>query len=871
MVRKLIKPPQRLTSSPEFEEVSPDDILAVAMQPPVLIVVATEVERKAALRLMEPYKERLVKGPVDQKTYFVGTFGVHRTVLTTCRMGSSGRDGATSSILQALYNLQPDCVIMVGIAFGKSPETQQLGQVLVSSQVISYEQQRRGRELVHRGAIPEAHAALLDRFTTIDKWEFTLPNTEKCNFSIGPILSGDKLVDDPDFKKQLFSAFPQAIGGDMEGAGLCAAAANRGVPWILVKGICDWADGEKNDDYQELAASTAASLVHAVLSSPHALEGVSKRPSSEEDMLKSITSRFIPEIPRKFQDEETRILSVKLERAYQRRELIESEGQPSAAVIEEIKDIKRRLREGGQLRAGDILNGRYRLLDTLGSGGFAVVWRSQDLTNGERVAVKILRNKHSSNTVAQDRFFRGARHMRSIDHPAVVKIIREREEDERYFYYVMELVEGQNLEEAVFTDEVRKKDALPLILKVGSSLEEFHRKGLVHRDIKPRNILITRKGEPKLTDFDLILDDDSTGGTTGAIGTIRYAAPEALDNPDSMTTTADVWGLATTAVFIYHREQLPISVISDPVSVVNSLDCPNEIKMVLRRALRQNPAERYLNSSMFCNALKEARADWIQYIILRVLRILAIVALIVVPVVVFSFSNSCDSGMHTPNDSDASTQETEPTKTNEPRSEDGGFSVPDSRTQETASDARLTPITGPSNVTNEGLLPVESYPDFDKIDVLILPRGTSNLGQPTVAEIHAPRILTYTERQLHFLLVNNEGRPLEGEVTARPSTRDRGRNACVSDAGAEIACKVFSRTPFTIEDQESDQVTFNVSTRYNDRCDPAWETEFSVTVDNWRLDYRLRYELLPSASCAYRRVDNIRASEVKVKEGSQGE
>jgi nucleoside phosphorylase len=97
------------------------------------------------------------------------------------------------------------------------------------------------------------------------EWEFNRPDGSACKLIPGPILSGDKLVDNPEFKADLFRRFPHAKGGEMEGVGFCAAANSLQKPWVLIKAICDWADGKKSDNYQPLAAAAAASLVHHVL------------------------------------------------------------------------------------------------------------------------------------------------------------------------------------------------------------------------------------------------------------------------------------------------------------------------------------------------------------------------------------------------------------------------------------------------------------------------------------------------------------------------------------------------------------------------------------------------------------------------------
>ena len=129
---------------------------------------------------------------------------------------------------------------------------------------------------IQRGPIAPSNPILLNRFSNVDTWEFPLPHEAPASCEIGPILSGEKLIDNPEFKAFLFEQYPQAIGGEMEGTGLFATSTRVGLPWILVKGICDWGDGKKHKKYQPLAAASAASLVHHVLSQKGALNGLNK-------------------------------------------------------------------------------------------------------------------------------------------------------------------------------------------------------------------------------------------------------------------------------------------------------------------------------------------------------------------------------------------------------------------------------------------------------------------------------------------------------------------------------------------------------------------------------------------------------------------
>jgi nucleoside phosphorylase len=163
---------------------------------------------------------------------------------------------------------------MAGIAFGSDRSKHRPGDVLVAQHIIPYEAQRQGAEVEFRNPVPPASGALLNRFRNVLKWSFQRPDGMTCKVHYGAILSGEKLIDDKSFKQSLLEQYPTAIGGEMEGAGLWASADRNRKEWLVVKGVCDWADGEKNDDYQELAAAASISLCEEVFQNPHALAGL---------------------------------------------------------------------------------------------------------------------------------------------------------------------------------------------------------------------------------------------------------------------------------------------------------------------------------------------------------------------------------------------------------------------------------------------------------------------------------------------------------------------------------------------------------------------------------------------------------------------
>jgi len=240
--------------------------------PKIVLMTATPTERDTVLKHLEPAvgESQVYLAPHENNTYFVGSLGQYPVVLCMCAMGASGRDSAQIVTGEVIRFWKPSGVIMVGIAFGKDPERQRIGDVLISERIIAYEPVRVGADAsISRGQHFPAGARLTDRFRNYTLgWEFRDPIGGRCEPRPGPILSGEKLVDNADFKALLFEQHPYAIGGEMEGVGLAAAAAREGCEWILVKGICDWADGEKTENHQAFAAASSISLVRHVLSQP---------------------------------------------------------------------------------------------------------------------------------------------------------------------------------------------------------------------------------------------------------------------------------------------------------------------------------------------------------------------------------------------------------------------------------------------------------------------------------------------------------------------------------------------------------------------------------------------------------------------------
>lgn len=261
---------------PKMDEVESETLDHLRDQIDVVILVARAVERDAVLRLLEPLtkRKRVLQGFHEARTYFVGRYGAHSVAVTMSgMMGAVRRDASLIAAHEAITFWDPKALVMVGIAFGHGRK-QKMADVLVSEKIIQYEPERMGVERIPRGDSPVAGTVLLDRFKNVLAWTFNRPDATQCAILTGALLSGEKLVDNQAFKAQLFKAFPEAIGGDMEGAGVASAAERLKKEWIVVKAICDWGDGKKHGKHQRLAAAAAADLVRHVLSQKNVLQGI---------------------------------------------------------------------------------------------------------------------------------------------------------------------------------------------------------------------------------------------------------------------------------------------------------------------------------------------------------------------------------------------------------------------------------------------------------------------------------------------------------------------------------------------------------------------------------------------------------------------
>jgi serine/threonine-protein kinase len=271
---------------------------------------------------------------------------------------------------------------------------------------------------------------------------------------------------------------------------------------------------------------------------------------------------------------------------------------------------------------GDLIDDRYELEELVGTGGMSTVFRARDRQLDRRVALKILHGHYAEDPEYLERFRREARAVARLSHPNIVTVIDRGDDDGRQFI-VFEYVEGENLKELVVrSGRLSVRRALELTLAIADGLSFAHDHGLVHRDVKPQNVLLNQEGEVKVTDFGIarsLLVEHGVTQTGTVLGTGEYLAPEqASGKPVSPAT--DVYSLGVVlwellagdvpfvgenfvAVALRHVNEPP------PDLRQRRPDVTPRLEAAIERALAKDPAQRFPSMAAFAKELRACLAE----------------------------------------------------------------------------------------------------------------------------------------------------------------------------------------------------------------------------------------------------------------------
>ena len=253
---------------------------------------------------------------------------------------------------------------------------------------------------------------------------------------------------------------------------------------------------------------------------------------------------------------------------------------------------------------GTVFDGRYRIVSKLGAGGMADVYLAEDQELGRQVAIKILNDRHAADDSFIERFRREAKNAAGLSHPNIVSIY-DRGEAEGTYYIAMEFLDGRSLKELIVgRGPAPIKVAIEYARHILAALAAAHKQGIVHRDIKPHNVLIGAEGRVKVTDFGIARSGASQMTEVGSIiGTAQYLSPEQAKGAP-VDQTSDLYSVG---IVLYEllTGKVPftgdspveiamkhISAIPEPPSSLRP-DIPEDLDLIVLRALGKTPEDRY--------------------------------------------------------------------------------------------------------------------------------------------------------------------------------------------------------------------------------------------------------------------------------------
>lgn len=277
--------------------------------------------------------------------------------------------------------------------------------------------------------------------------------------------------------------------------------------------------------------------------------------------------------------------------------------------------ITKTLQPTQKLKEESIVAGKYRITEKLGEGGMGIVYKAEDTKLNRSVALKFLSPELTKNEEARGRFIQEAQAASALDHPNICTVHEINETEDDQVFIVMACYEGESLKEKIAKDPLEPEEVFNIAIQVAQGLAKAHKRGIVHRDVKPANVMITTDGIGKILDFGLAkLSGQVRLTQTGTtMGTVAYMSPEQAQG-EKIDQRTDIWSLG---VMIYemltgklpfkgeHEQSVMYSILNEtpaPLSKVRS-DIREDLEKVIKKALAKNPDDRYMKMDDLVNDL----------------------------------------------------------------------------------------------------------------------------------------------------------------------------------------------------------------------------------------------------------------------------
>ena len=268
------------------------------------------------------------------------------------------------------------------------------------------------------------------------------------------------------------------------------------------------------------------------------------------------------------------------------------------------------------LTKGKLFANRFKIIEKLGEGGMGVVYKAKDIKLNRTVALKFLSERYLEHEDQQKRFVQEAQTAALLDHPNICTTY-EIDQAEGQTYIMMSYIDGHSLKEKIALSPIKPKEALEIMAQVAEGLQEAHENGIIHRDIKSDNIMITKKAQAKIMDFGLakVFEGTEVTKTASIMGTVSYMSPEQAqgENVDHRT---DIW---SAGVVLYEAltAQMPF-LGNNPGTVLHSVinkypkppseikeDIPSSLDRIVLKCLRKNVEDRYSSAKHLLSDLND--------------------------------------------------------------------------------------------------------------------------------------------------------------------------------------------------------------------------------------------------------------------------
>lgn len=274
-------------------------------------------------------------------------------------------------------------------------------------------------------------------------------------------------------------------------------------------------------------------------------------------------------------------------------------------------------------RKGTVIAGKYKIIEKLGEGGMGVVYKAKDTRLERTVALKFLSPDLTRDSNVQERFIQEAKAASAIEHNNVCNIYEIDGTEDGQVFIAMAYYPGESLRERIEARTLEANEVIDIVLQIAEGLSKAHQKGIIHRDIKPGNIMVTSDGVVKILDFGIakLAGQVKLTRTGSTVGTVAYMSPEQAKGGEVDQRT-DIWSLG---VILYemisgrlpfkgeHDQAVLYSILNKEPAPVKGLpyEVPEDLERIMKKALAKDPEKRYVSGGELAEALQRLKSELI--------------------------------------------------------------------------------------------------------------------------------------------------------------------------------------------------------------------------------------------------------------------